>query len=120
MCALLWQVHALLEKLKPEMITLDPDQIGNMDRADQTVLEKEKAEAQAERDAGKKDKKPRKRARGRSTSVKRFLNKQSNVRDEKREKILIEMKKKKEAKEEAAKAAEDNRTIPTALGRFKT
>ncbi|KAI1340123.1 BING4CT-domain-containing protein [Xylariaceae sp. FL0016] len=80
------EVRTLLNKLKPEMIALDPNFIGNLD------LRSEK-QRQEERDL---DAKPtdveteiRNRARGKNSALKRYVKKQRarNIIDEKRLKV---------------------------------
>ena len=89
---------------------------GTMDRADHKVIAAERYEEQLAT-ATVKEKKERKRGRGRSTAIKRFLRKSTNVRDEKREKILNAMKERKEKKEEQKR--HDDGSVPKMLARFK-
>jgi len=83
------EVRALLDKLRPEMIQLDPEFIGHVDtnHADRS---KERLEADQERrlqEGLEKDDKYR--TRGRNSALRRMLRKKSgkNVRDERREKL---------------------------------
>ncbi|ORX49851.1 BING4CT-domain-containing protein [Hesseltinella vesiculosa] len=71
------EVHGLLDKLQPEMIMLDPTQIGKMTRATKEEAQKRQREDQAEQAAEADDlpTKDRKRMRGRNSSLKRYLRK---------------------------------------------
>jgi len=77
-------VHRLLDKLQPDMITLDPTVFGMMDRQSQVLLEGERKsmrearrEAQAEATANKN------KMRGGNKSTKKFRRKRANVVDQK-------------------------------------
>lgn len=108
-------MKGLLNKLKPEMIALDPNFIGNLDlRSDK--------QRQAERDL---DAKPvdveteiKHRMRGKNSAMKKYLRKQrsKNVIDEKRLKIdqLWEEQQAKNKDKHQEKVAE----LGPALGRF--
>lgn len=72
------EVHSLLDKLDPDMITLDPNIIGNIDDAPSHVIQKER-KAQVEDQVQEKKKK-----KGKSSALRRYLKKQPNVRDAKR------------------------------------
>ncbi|KAI1639411.1 BING4CT domain-containing protein [Biscogniauxia mediterranea] len=109
------EVKSLLNKLRPEMIALDPNFIGKLD------LRSEK-ERQAERDL---DAKPvdieteiRNRARGKNGALRRYLRKQraKNVIDEKRLKV-DEIWKERQQKQ-TQKHKEQKAELGPALARF--
>ena len=77
------EVHSLLEKIQPDMITLNPHFVGSIDRAHADVI---KEEAKREWEANHPTEKfvPKKKAKGKSSSLRRYLRKQSNVIDSKR------------------------------------
>jgi len=88
------EVHSLLDKLQPEMITLDPTEIGTLDTASKDVREAEKAEKAAETEKQNKKIKNKKRRLSRALAIR-----QKNLFDEKREKFQEDLQKKKEEKE---------------------
>ena len=108
-------VVALLEKLPPTSIMLDPSKINVVDRAPkerQREAQAEHAARQAELSAARKKKKEGKRkTRGRSKASKRAAKKQANIIDEKRvrrsEQLALEEKQRKSKKAAAARAAAD-------------
>jgi U3 small nucleolar RNA-associated protein 7 len=74
------EVHGLMEKIQPEMITLDPSIIGNIDRAHTETLKEERTR-EWEANNPKEKFVPRNRQKGKSSAAKRFKRKQGNVID---------------------------------------
>lgn len=79
------EVRQLLEKLRPEMISLNPDMVG-------TVAKKQMGHTEEDKDRRVKDaveKDERFRMRGKNSAIRRLLRKKTgrNVRDERREKL---------------------------------
>lgn len=109
------EVKALLDKLRPEMIALDPNFVGNLD------LRSEK-ERQADRD---EDAPPvsiadeiRNRARGKNGALKKYLRKQrkKNIIDDKR--LAVEQLWKERQQKTGEKLKERQAELGPALGRF--
>jgi len=125
------EVRSLLEKLRPDMIALDPDVIASIEESNliqkqqrlRDMAENADARKTAEKEAAK-SKKQKKRMRGRSKISKKLARKQKNVIDE----GLMKLKEAK-AKEKSTKEHEDKITsiggdvnadsgVPVALRRF--
>ncbi|OAL49868.1 BING4CT-domain-containing protein [Pyrenochaeta sp. DS3sAY3a] len=80
------EVHALLEKLQPDMIALDPNFVGNLDLASAEQRNREYKAYRNEKDEDKIEK-LKKRGRGRNSALRRFLRKSGskNVIDEEKD-----------------------------------
>jgi U3 small nucleolar RNA-associated protein 7 len=109
------EVKALLNKLQPEMISLDPNFIGNLDLRSQKQRQAEK-----DLDAPAVDiaEEIRNRARGKNSVLKKYLRKQrkKNIIDEKRLKVEELWKEQQEKQGERNK--EKQAELGPALARF--
>lgn len=123
------EVRSLLEKLRPDMIALDPDVIGSIEESNliqkqqrsRDLAESADAKKAAEKEATK-NKKQKKKMRGRGKIGKKLARKQKNVIDEGVEKLKEAREQEKAAKEQemrsqSAGEADDN-DAPAALRRF--
>ncbi|XP_050328481.1 WD repeat-containing protein 46 [Bactrocera neohumeralis] len=116
------EVHALLEKIPPELITLDPNEISAVDVP--TLQEKVDAKrALFHLKPPKIDFKSRHKMKGRGGSAKASRNKQI-VKDLKRKEFITEIKKSKQTifKQNTKKASDFiplDSSVPSVLDRFK-
>jgi U3 small nucleolar RNA-associated protein 7 len=116
------EVKSLLDKLPADMISLDPTKIGAVSRTDKESLEGSRRTAFEANLVGEKFDPTKHKARGRSSSQRRYLKKQGNVVDSKREAMrerLEEQKKERDAsKLKKRQAGEEEVPKRTALDRF--
>lgn len=117
-----WEVKALLEKIQPELICLDPTQLGKVDRASWQQRHEERVKALGYDPLAQDKFTPRMRKKGRSSSgaVEKRKKKvaHEDQRDVIRKTVEEKMEKEKEQKEKkvAAVGAKGQRS---ALDRFK-
>lgn len=121
------EVRALLEKLSPDMIALDPDVVGGIEESNllqrvqrqRDVAEEANAKKEAEEEATKK-KKEKRRMRGRSKIKKKLGRKAKNVVDENVLKLreLREQEKAQKQEQRIRDDGDDDNDTPAALKRF--
>jgi U3 small nucleolar RNA-associated protein 7 len=113
------EVRALLDKLSPDMITLDPSSIGGMEESDpQRRLERLK-DLQDQANGKIKKKKEKSKKRGRSKIQSKLARKQANVVDEQTMKLREAREKEKAEEQQEGSGKQDvKEEAPTALKRF--
>ncbi|KAJ3005046.1 UNVERIFIED_CONTAM: Small subunit (SSU) processome component [Siphonaria sp. JEL0065] len=113
------EVLSLLDKIQPDMITLNPDFVGAIDRSKNENVAEERRLA---REANNPTEKfvPKKKARGKSSAQNRFLRKQTNIVDPARVKAIEDRQKEKEKKEREQKKRKngDGEQSYSAMDRF--
>ncbi|KAI5304205.1 Small subunit (SSU) processome component [Ascosphaera pollenicola] len=111
------EVRSLLTKLKPEMISLDPDFIGSLDTISNQKRQAEIAEQRGEEQETHLEK-LKNRGRGRNSALRKYLRKhgQKNVIDEKR--VKAEQLRKEYAERKKEKLRREKEGLGPALGRF--
>ncbi|XP_062854609.1 WD repeat-containing protein 46 [Trichomycterus rosablanca] len=113
-----WEVKALLEKVQPELIGLDPGLLGKVDKATFEQKHKERVEALGYDPLANEKFKPRHK-KGRSSTVEKRKKKvaHEDQRDEIRKTVEERMEKEKERKNSAKEQAKLGNKM--ALDRFK-
>lgn len=111
------EVHALLEKLQPDMIALNPNFIGQIDLASDEQRKREYKAARGEKEEDKIEK-LKKRGRGRNSALRRFLRKSGskNVIDEEKDRARTALESQKRRNQERKEQMKKN--YGPALERF--
>lgn len=109
------EVKALLNKLQPEMISLDPNFVGSLDLAS---AEQRKKEADLDRKPEDPIAKLKNRGRGKNSTLRKYLRKKGakGIIDDRR--LRIEALRKSQSQREAAKLKKQAEEYGPALARF--
>lgn len=123
------EVHQLLDKLQPEMITLDPGAVGRVQRQPSQVQKERQAEAEAanaarlQEERGRGDEKSR--MKGKNKPTRRRAKKQRNIIEDRKQQMKADMREQGTSAEFGHKRAEAAAAgsavpeqVPRALHRF--
>lgn len=114
------EIRSLLDKLQPEMISLDPEFIGNIDLRPKEVRRKALEEEDAEErgtGTGMGEGKEKKKAKGKNSAMKRYLRRKTkNVIDERAMRMEAVRKREREEREGKGQVATK---LPPVLSRFE-
>ncbi|OCT66161.1 WD repeat domain 46 S homeolog isoform X1 [Xenopus laevis] len=114
-----WEVKALLEKIQPELITLDPTQLGEVDAITMEQKHKEKVERLGFDPLEKTPFVPRHKLKGRSSSGNLLKRKKKVAHEEQREHIKKSIEVRKKQQKEKSSEGIISRAEQSALDRFK-
>ncbi|NP_001087116.1 WD repeat domain 46 L homeolog [Xenopus laevis] len=114
-----WEVKALLEKIQPELITLDPTQLGEVDAITMEQKHKEKVERLGFDPHEKTPFVPRHKLKGRSSSGNLLKRKKKVAHEEQREHVRKSMEVREKQKKEKISEGIIPRAEKSALDRFK-
>ncbi|KAG8448533.1 hypothetical protein GDO86_015575 [Hymenochirus boettgeri] len=108
-----WEVKALLEKIQPELITLDPTQLGEVDVLTMEQKHKEKVERLGFDPQEKRRFVPRRKLKGRSSAGNLLRRKKKVAYEEKRQQIRksIQVQEKQKQNSEGMKSQNQQSTL---------
>eukprot|EP00980_Cylindrotheca_fusiformis_P011006 scaffold2526_cov131-Cylindrotheca_fusiformis.AAC.22 len=112
------EVRALLDKLDPNMITLDPSEIGGIEESTPDVRQERLRDKQEQANAGKRTKKQKAKKRGRSKVQTQLRRKQRNVVDQQIIKLREAREKEKAGEVGSPEVRQSEDLTPKVLQRF--
>lgn len=113
------EVRALLDKLDPNTIALDPNEIGGVEESSMEVRQARLKDLEEEANARKKNKRVKQKKRGRSKIQTKLRRKRNNIVDEQTLKLREAREKEKQGNDVQEKGREKPvDTAPAALKRF--
>jgi U3 small nucleolar RNA-associated protein 7 len=112
------EVRALLDKLDPNTIALDPNEIGGVEESSAEVRQARLRDLEEEANARKKPKKVKQKKRGRSKIQTKLRRKRNNIIDEQSDKLREAREKEKQENGNEQRPDKPVDTAPVALKRF--
>ncbi|XP_072890973.1 WD repeat-containing protein 46 isoform X1 [Hemitrygon akajei] len=114
-----WEVKALLEKIQPELITLDPTKLGQVDAVSMEQKHQDRVERLGFDPMEKVKFEPRRRAKGRSSSGHVERRKKLVAQSQQREVIRESVEQKQKAQRDRQASTRRESRPTTALDRFR-